>query len=91
MTRVLPDLIACELDALYPIEPKAMDIAAVKHESGDRLALLSNIDVDRFMVLPYNICAVRENVGDTDNTDDFYYSPWAICVQQFGCGGRPRS
>ena len=46
VTQVLPDLIACGLDALHPIEPKAMDIAAVKREYGDRLALLGNIDVD---------------------------------------------
>ena len=46
VSQVLPDLIACGLDALHPIEPKAMDIAAVKREYGDRLALLGNIDVD---------------------------------------------
>jgi uroporphyrinogen decarboxylase len=46
VTQVLPDLIACGLDALHPMEPKGMDIAAVKREFGDRLALLGNIDVD---------------------------------------------
>ena len=46
VTQVLPDLIACGLDALHPLEPKAMDIAAVNREFGDRLALLGNIDVD---------------------------------------------
>ena len=46
VTQVLPDLITCGLDALHPIEPKAMDITAVKREFGDRLALLGNIDVD---------------------------------------------
>jgi uroporphyrinogen decarboxylase len=44
--RIIPDLVACGLDALHPIEPKAMDIVAVKHRYGDRLALLGNIDVD---------------------------------------------
>lgn len=44
--QVIPDLIACGLDALHPIEPKAMDIVAVKRQYGDRLALLGNIDVD---------------------------------------------
>ena len=46
VTQVLPDLIACGLDALHPLEPKAMDIVAVNREFGDRLALLGNIDVD---------------------------------------------
>jgi len=46
VTRVLPDLIACGLDAFQPVEPKAMDIVAVKREYGDRLALLGNVDVD---------------------------------------------
>jgi uroporphyrinogen decarboxylase len=46
VTQALPDLIACRLDALHPIEPKAVAIAAVKREFGDRLALLGNIDVD---------------------------------------------
>jgi len=44
--QIIPDLIACGLDALHPIEPKAMDIVAVKRKYGDRLALLGNIDVD---------------------------------------------
>lgn len=46
INQIIPDLIACGLDALHPIEPKAMDIAAVKQQYGDRLALLGNIDVD---------------------------------------------
>jgi uroporphyrinogen decarboxylase len=44
--QVLPDLIACGLDALHPIEPKAMDIVAVKRQHGDRLTVLGNVDVD---------------------------------------------
>jgi len=46
VTRVLPDLIACGLDAFQPVEPKAMDIVAVKRKYGDRLTLLGNVDVD---------------------------------------------
>jgi len=46
VNQIIPDLIACGLDALHPIEPKAMDIVAVKRQYGDRLALLGNIDVD---------------------------------------------
>ena len=40
-----------------------MDIAAVKHEFGDRLALLGNIDVDLLMVLPYNIAQSARMLG----------------------------
>lgn len=40
------DIIACGVDAIHPIEPKAMDIADVKRRYGDRLCLLGNVDVD---------------------------------------------
>ena len=43
--QAIPDLIACGLDALHPIEPKCMDIVAVKRQFGDHLALLGNIDL----------------------------------------------
>ena len=43
--QVVDDLVALGLDALHPIEPKAMDINAVKQRYGDRLALFGNIDL----------------------------------------------
>jgi uroporphyrinogen decarboxylase len=43
--QVLDDLVALGLDALHPIEPKAMDINEVKRRYGDQLALLGNIDL----------------------------------------------
>ncbi len=43
---VMDELIDCGIDALHPIEPKAMDIAEVKRRYGDRLALIGHIDVD---------------------------------------------
>jgi uroporphyrinogen decarboxylase len=43
---VMEDIIACGVDALHPIEPKAMDIAEVKQRYGERLCLLGNVDVD---------------------------------------------
>ena len=43
---VLEDIIACGVDALHPIEPKAMEIAEVKQRYGDRLCLLGHVDVD---------------------------------------------
>ncbi len=43
--RAIPDLLGCGIDALHPIEPKCMDIAAVKRLYGDRLALLGNLDL----------------------------------------------
>lgn len=44
--EVMDDIIACGVDALHPIEPKAMDIAEVKQRYGDRLCLLGHVDVD---------------------------------------------
>jgi uroporphyrinogen decarboxylase len=43
---VFEDIIACGVDALHPIEPKAMDIGEVKQRYGDRLCLIGNVDVD---------------------------------------------
>ncbi|MCX7803736.1 MAG: nucleoside 2-deoxyribosyltransferase [Planctomycetota bacterium] len=43
---VIPDLIALGVDALHPIEPKAMDINEVKVRYGERLALIGNIDMN---------------------------------------------
>lgn len=42
---VLEDIIACGINALQPIEPKAMDIAYIKRRWGDRLCLIGNIDL----------------------------------------------
>jgi uroporphyrinogen decarboxylase len=42
---VLPDIIATSADAIQAIEPKCMDIYAVKREYGNRLALMGNIDL----------------------------------------------
>jgi uroporphyrinogen decarboxylase len=42
---VLEDLIACGVDGLHPIEPKAMDIAELKRKVGRRIALCGNIDL----------------------------------------------
>jgi len=43
---VMEDILACGVDALHPIEPKAMDIAEVKRRYGERLCLIGNVDVD---------------------------------------------
>ncbi|MBI3978585.1 MAG: hypothetical protein HY331_10410 [Chloroflexi bacterium] len=42
---VLDDVVACGVDAVHPIEPKAMDIVWVKQTYGDRLAVMGNIDL----------------------------------------------
>ena len=44
--EVIPDLIALGVNALHPIEPKAMDINEVKARFGRKLALIGNIDMD---------------------------------------------
>ena len=43
---VMEDIIGCGVNALHPIEPKAMEIAEVKQRYGDRLCLVGNVDVD---------------------------------------------
>ena len=43
---VMEDIIACGVDALHPIEPKAMTLAEVKARWGDRLCLIGHVDVD---------------------------------------------
>lgn len=46
LTEVLDDLVAAGISALNPIEPKAMDITAIKRLYGSRLCLIGNVDVD---------------------------------------------
>jgi uroporphyrinogen decarboxylase len=43
---VMDDLAACGVNALQPIEPKAMDIREVKRRYGDAFCVVGNIDVD---------------------------------------------
>ncbi len=43
---VFDKIIDCGVDAIHPIEPKAMDIAEVKKRYGDKLCVIGNIDVD---------------------------------------------
>ena len=48
--EVIPDLIALGVNALHPIEPKAMDINEVKARYGHRLALFGNLDLGSTLV-----------------------------------------
>jgi uroporphyrinogen decarboxylase len=41
----MEDIIGCGFDALNPIEPKAMDINAIKREYGSRISIIGNIDL----------------------------------------------
>jgi uroporphyrinogen decarboxylase len=43
---VFDEIVACGVDGLHPIEPKAMDIVEVKTRYGQELCLLGNVDVD---------------------------------------------
>lgn len=52
--EVLDDLIAVGVDALHPIEPKAMDIYDLKHRYGRKIALFGNVDMG---------CAGTEGTG----------------------------
>jgi uroporphyrinogen decarboxylase len=44
-TLLLPDMVAAGIDCFQAIEPKCMDIVAVKREYGRRLALMGNLDL----------------------------------------------
>ncbi len=44
--EVMDKIIECGVNALHPIEPKAMDIKEVKARYGNKLCLIGNIDVD---------------------------------------------
>jgi uroporphyrinogen decarboxylase len=46
LDEVLEEIIDCGVDAIHPIEPKAMDLSVVKHRYGDRLCLIGHVDVD---------------------------------------------
>jgi uroporphyrinogen decarboxylase len=43
---VFDEIVDCGVDAIHPIEPKAMDIAEVKRRYGGKLCILGNVDVD---------------------------------------------
>jgi uroporphyrinogen decarboxylase len=43
---VMDRIIDCGVEAIHPIEPKAMNIADVKKRYGNKLCLIGNIDVD---------------------------------------------
>ena len=43
---VFEKIIGCGVNAIHPIEPKAMDIKEVKKRYGNELCLMGNIDVD---------------------------------------------
>lgn len=47
---ILEDLLAMGLQALHPVEPKAMDINDLKARFGSRLALFGNIDLGSTLV-----------------------------------------
>jgi uroporphyrinogen decarboxylase len=51
LSEVIDDLIDCGIDALHPIEPKAMDIAGLKKKYGHKLCLCGNIDLGYTLTL----------------------------------------
>jgi len=44
--EIMDDIVGAGVDALHPIEPKAMDIVEVKRRYGDKLCLCGGVDVD---------------------------------------------
>jgi uroporphyrinogen decarboxylase len=67
---VLNDIIDCGVDALHPIEPKAMSLAEVKKTWGNRLSLIGHVDVDLLSRgTPAQVRAtVRRNLDITGRT-----------------------
>jgi uroporphyrinogen decarboxylase len=57
---VFDRIIDCGVDAIHPIEPKAMPIAEVKKRYGDKLCLIGHVDVD--MLSRGTEAEVREQV-----------------------------
>jgi uroporphyrinogen-III decarboxylase len=54
------------MDALHPIQPSCMDIARVKREYGERVALVGNIDLDYTLTRGYPAevdAEVRERIA----------------------------
>ena len=51
ISRLIPSLIEMKLDVLNPIQPEAIDIAALKRDYGDRLAFWGGISTQQ--TLPY--------------------------------------
>lgn len=49
--EVLPDLLACGINALHPIEPKAMDIEELKKQVAGKLCLVGNVDLTYTLTL----------------------------------------
>lgn len=45
--EVIPDLIAAGVNAIHPLEPKAMDPCELKAKVGDKLCLMGHVDLDR--------------------------------------------
>ncbi len=48
---VFDDIVACNVDAIHPLEPKAMDILEVKERYGSQLCLIGNLDVGDILTL----------------------------------------
>jgi uroporphyrinogen decarboxylase len=49
ISEIIPDLVDIGINALHPIEPKAMDIFELKRTIGDRVCLMGNLDLDRLL------------------------------------------
>ena len=49
IAEIIPDLLDIGINALHPIEPKAMDIYRLKETIGDRICLMGNCDLDRLL------------------------------------------
>ncbi|MFQ6615020.1 MAG: uroporphyrinogen decarboxylase family protein, partial [Fidelibacterota bacterium] len=71
---VLDDIMDCRVNALHPVEPKAMDIRKVRQKAGNRLALIGNLDVGDILTrgTPESVRqAVRRNLSWMEGTPGY--------------------
>ena len=63
---VFDEIIDCGIDAIHPLEPKAMALTEVKAKVGDRLCLIGHVDVDLLARgTPDEVRAkVRQNIAE---------------------------
>jgi len=63
-TPLLHSLIEAGFDGIHPIQPQCMDIGDTKHNFGDKVCILGNIDCSFLLVFGYPD-EVRESVKET--------------------------
>lgn len=83
---VVDDLIECGVNALHPIEPKAMDIGLLKRKYRGRLCLVGNIDMAYTLTLgtPAEVEAeVRQRIKDCAPGGGYCLASGGGCITEY--------